>query len=349
MEPEIIFEEWSPVCNIQAFVEKSDCAYYFYLWINPESDEHEIRSCWICNRIKAPEDVDFSKMEDGQAPCMPIGYINHDPNGIELQDEDLGIQWFEEGDAAALLLKNEIIAVIPCFSGYNGFSGYSIYANGTGPFAWELKQAYKLFEQKVIESKKFWSYFERDYWNDIQQSHMQTLELYMGKYEKYYAIDDNHFPPKALITGRKQGVIYGITAGVSLIPMPKVELAYQDKYKEYRRIELGFACSQKHESMFNGMIGVISGLSSLPWQEITYLGHGHTIPFSSIEGYEYILFLNARNLKNSNSPKYADFMNEKINLLWLKPITSEEYNVVVEKGVDFYLSGSGDKDICIFK
>ena len=62
METEIIIEEWSPVCNIQAFVEKSDNAYYFYLWINPESEEPELRSCWICNRVKATKTVDYQSM-----------------------------------------------------------------------------------------------------------------------------------------------------------------------------------------------------------------------------------------------------------------------------------------------
>lgn len=55
MKSEIIFEDWSPVCNIQAFVEKTERAYYFYLWINPGSEEADIKACWICNRIKAPE------------------------------------------------------------------------------------------------------------------------------------------------------------------------------------------------------------------------------------------------------------------------------------------------------
>ena len=50
MENEVIVESWSPVCNIQAFVEKSDKNYYFYLWIDPDNSG-DIRSCWICNRV----------------------------------------------------------------------------------------------------------------------------------------------------------------------------------------------------------------------------------------------------------------------------------------------------------
>ena len=42
-ENEVLIEEWSPVTNIQAFVEKSEKNYFFYLWVNPGSEESEIR------------------------------------------------------------------------------------------------------------------------------------------------------------------------------------------------------------------------------------------------------------------------------------------------------------------
>ncbi len=57
MEPGVIIEEWSPLGNIQACVEKTERTYYFYLWINPTSKEPEIRSCWICNRIKGSRNI----------------------------------------------------------------------------------------------------------------------------------------------------------------------------------------------------------------------------------------------------------------------------------------------------
>lgn len=67
---------------------------------------------------------------------MPAEYVDHDPDGIDLDEDSLSIEWFEEGNAAALLSGDRIIAVIPNFSGYNGFHGYSIYAKGTGSFSW---------------------------------------------------------------------------------------------------------------------------------------------------------------------------------------------------------------------
>ena len=160
MESVTLADEWSPVADIEAFVERSDKNYYFYLWINPFRKNRVIRACWICNRVKAPKDIDEAFACDGEAPCMPEEFVDHDPNGIELDDDALSIQWFEEGDSGAVLLGDIIIAVIPCFAGYKGFYGYSVFAKGTGPFAWELKGAYDKFDRQAKVSAKFWDYFE---------------------------------------------------------------------------------------------------------------------------------------------------------------------------------------------
>lgn len=349
MEQEIILEDWSPVCNIQAFVEKTEKTYYFYLWENPEGAEPQIKTCWICNRVEAPKEIDMSEFGEGQAPRMPAEFVNHAQGGIELQEEALRIVWFEEGDAAALLEGDKILAVIPCFSGYKNFHGYSVYADGAGPFAWELKQAYEHFKEKVAECDAAWAFFDTEYWGEVQKSHLRSLEEFFGPHEKYFAIDGGKFPPKALLTGNRDGVFYGITAGVSMIPMPKVEMTYQDQYREYRRTELGFACTQEKLGIANAMLGMVSGLSGFPWGELTFLGHGHTIPISHIEGYQYILFLNAAELPEKPIPKYDAWKGERVNLLWLKPITAEEYQVVCNQGVEAYLAQKKEKDVHIVK
>lgn len=352
MESVVLKEEWSPVSAIQAFVEKSDMNYYFYLWINPEDAENaEMRSCWICNRVKAPANVKeaFKMAGDGNAPCMPAEFVNHDLEGIELDADSLEIQWFEEGDSAALLSGDKIIAVIPSFSGYKGFNGYSIYANGTGPFAWELKGAYERFEREVKDSREFWDSFENsDYWGKTQDYHLKLIKNFFGEEEKYYVIDGEKFPPKALVKGRQDGIIYGITLGVSLIPMPKVEMSYQEEYKNFRRMELGFACDEKYEDLFQQFLSTMSWLAAYPWLDQTFLGHGHTIPYSYINGFDYILFINARLVPEINSPVYDDFMGDKINLLWLKLITKEEQQFIKDNGIKEYLKGKNLKDIHIF-
>ena len=86
----------------------------------------------------------------------------------------------------------------------------------------------------------------------------------------------------------------------------------------------------------------------MPCTELTYLGHGHTIPFSNIKGYNYIVLLNDRMLDKEESVKYEPFMGEQINLLWIKPITTEEYNYIYENGVDSYLKDRNKQDIYVF-
>ena len=340
MESEIIVEDWSPVGDMQAFVEKTDRTYFFYLWLNPESEEPELKSCWVCNRVKAAKDMKEAFVEEGREPTMPEEFVDHDIAGIELDDESLSIEWFEEGDAAALLSGDKIIAVIPGFSGYENFPGYSVYAKGISPFAWELKQAYKKFEEELNKSRKFWEFFDdEDYWGKVQDSHIAALEKFFGQHEKYYAIDNDTFPPKAIAQGRKDDKLYGITLGVSMIPMPRVEMTYQDKYLDYRRMELGFACDAEMEKYVEKLYSAMSFLASLPWQEQTFLGHGHTIPFNEIPGYDYLLFLNSRVLSDIPAPKYDDFMGDKINLLWLRLITKDEFQDIVNNGVDSFLKG----------
>lgn len=41
-------------------------------------------------------------------------------------------------------------------------------------------------------------------------------------------------------------------------------------------------------------------------------------------------------------------MGEQINLLWIKPITTEEYNYIYENGVDSYLKDRNKQDIYVF-
>ena len=346
MEPEVIVEEWSPVGEMQAFVEKSDRTYFFYIWMNPQSEHPVIKACWVCNRVKAPKGMEDAFATEGGEPCMPAEYVAHDLGGIELDESSLSIQWFEEGDAAALLSDGKPIAVIPGFSGYNNFHGYSIYAKGMGPFAWSLEQAKERFEAVVARSREFWAYFdEDDYWGKVQESQMKSLEVFFGLHEKYYVIDNGKFPPKALVQGRANGLLYGITLGVSMIPMPRVEMNYEDDYRDYRRMELGFACDERYEPQLRDVFSAMSFLSSFPWLEQTFLGHGHTIPFDGIPGYKYFLFLNAADLPGVPAPAYGKFMDDRVNLLWLKPITEKEYKLIVNKGVDAYLAGKKTADV----
>ncbi len=347
-ESEVILESWSPCCDVQAFVEKSESCYYFYLWFYPGTENGYIKSCWIANTCPAPEEFDNETMADGMAPAMPQKSISHDVNGIQLNPESLRIEWFEEGDAAALMDEDDILCVIPGWGGIKNFSGYAKYAVGMTPFAWELTEAKKTLRQRINKSHEFWDSTNGDYWAKIQKMHLTVLEDFFGTYEKYYAIDDGDFPPKALITGSKGNVCYGITAGVSLLSMPLAEQYFQDEVPDFRRIELGFAATEKWQDICPKMYSFLSGVSRLPWNDITFLGHGHTIPCNAIEGYSAIWLLNARLIAELSSPVYPEFKGDKINLLWAVPVKQNLYEAIKENGTDEILKQMDLTDIHIF-
>lgn len=333
----VLAESLSPICRAQAVVEESDTCIYFYLWIDTGGERPEVRSCWVCNTAEAPEEVDRDAMLRGEAPRMPLSFISHNPEGIHLEKERLHIEWFEEGDAAALLEEDTILAVIPGWSGFEGFCGYSKYAKDMGEFAWELTEAEAAMEAKIAAGRRFWNRFEDEgYWERAQQIHLEALENFFGPYEKYYAIDNGQFPPKALLTGRKGDISYAITLGVSLIVMPKVEQYYQEEAGQYRRIELGFAYREdalnREEVSPMAMFQYISAQSCLPWREDGWLGHGHTVPCSQLNGIVRVLFVNASLAGLLEKPEYPLYDGERINLLYLVPLTQDDFDYVVEMG-----------------
>lgn len=334
-EPQILTEDWSPCCDVQAFVEESDTCCYFYLWFNPGKENAYVKSCWICNTVPAPKQLDVEGMREGLAPAQPEEYVSHDLKGIHLNPQTLSIVWFEEGDAAALLDGEQIICVMPAWSGYQGFCGYSRYAKGNAPYAWELAPAEAVLSARVEKSRKFWEYLDGEFWGEVQTLHLQTLENFFGPYEKYFAIDGGEFPPKALVSGKKDGICYGITAGVSLLSMPRVEQYYEEEPENYRRIELGFAATEEQQEVCMKMYSYLSSISNMPWNEVSFLGHGHTIPCDVIEGFAAIWLINTRLIPQINAPQYPAFRGECINLLWAVPLKQDEYDWIcgLEEGI----------------
>ena len=57
------------------------------------------------------------------------------------------------------------------------------------------------------------------------------------------------------------------------------------------------ATVKKYEGSMQPMLSYISGITNIPWDEVTFLGHGHTIPFQGITGYSAVWLLNAELLE----------------------------------------------------
>jgi len=333
-EPEVLVESWSPVCDIQAFAEDNGSCVYFYLWWNPGSDRAQVKSCWVCNRKESPEGIDKAAMDRGEAPRMPRSGCGHDPAGIRLEKDALSIVWLEEGDAAALLEKDKILALIPGWAWREEkFNGYARYAVGTAPFAWEIGKAEPVLAPRVERSRAYWAAMEGGYWKELQEQRLAAMEEFFGTHEQYYAIDGGHFPTKALVTGRRDGVRYAFTLGVSALCQPVVEQYWpNDDPALRRRIELAFAAREDiPEERWMAALGRVSGFTGLPWREIACLGHGHTISMGdSLPGFPAVLLVDARRLPEAAAPEFPPFLGEPVTLLWVVPITQAEYDVAVQ-------------------
>ncbi|WP_312113374.1 suppressor of fused domain protein [Brevibacillus reuszeri] len=351
----VLLEEFSPICQIQAFVEEDEHCVYFYLWNDPGEEFASIRAGWVRNYGKAPESIDVEAMEDGQAPMLSRDCCAHPDGAPRLDPDQLSIVWFEEGDAAALLYQGEVLSVIPGWAGSapDG-SSYPPYAKdciGESPFCFPLgtPDTNGLFA-RIESAQKFWASWDEDPWPAIQDQFLSAITTSLGPVKKYYAIDGGHFPPKAMVTIEKGNVTYVVTLGVSLLPQPKVE-QYIETPELLRRFEFAFACETewlaKNEQH---LLAYISGQTSLPWSYLTFLAKGHTIPCREISEVDE-RFTSMLLAKPDGAPdiSFPVIGGDPVNLLWMIPITEDELHFAqTHSSVNLVQNAAEDLEYWIF-
>lgn len=374
----VLLEEFSPICQIQAFVEEDEHCVYFYLWNDPGEEFASIRAGWVRNYGKAPESIDVEAMEDGQAPMLPRDCCAHPDGAPRLDPDQLSIVWFEEGDAAALLYQGEVLSVIPGWAGSapDG-SSYPPYAKDCigessntpqsdeyalkhipntlrGPqqlicFPLGTPDTNELFA-RIESAQKFWASWDEDPWPAIQDQFLSAITTSLGPVKKYYSIDGGHFPPKAMVTIEKGNVTYVVTLGVSLLPQPKVE-QYTGTPELLRRFEFAFACETewlaKNEQH---LLAYISGQTSLPWSYLTFLAKGHTIPCREIsevdERFTSMLLAKPEGAPDISFPVIG---GDPVNLLWMIPITEDELHFAqTHSSVNLVQKAAEDPEYWIF-
>lgn len=328
--PILLLEENSPRCPITAIVEQDKRTVYFYLISNNKELSFGVKSCWVRNLKKAPKSADLKSLKKGFPPLLSADFCKFPKGQNKLSPENLKIVWFEEGDGAALLENDSILAIIPSWSGYQGFHGYSRDCIGESSLSWEIgnKNQEELLN-KVKKNIEIWKKWENDnHWINFQNKSIELLESEFGKYDKYFAIDGGVWPPKALITFRKKSNIILSTIGVSLSPQPSVENSDLD------RIELGMILDESFtDEEIKYFASVISFLAQYPWNDITWIGDGHTIAYDfskieSISNFQNILLVE----KFEKSPKidFSSIYNKKTQMLWLIPITELEKDYAIQ-------------------
>jgi hypothetical protein len=269
---ELLIQDLSPNGNIEACVEQDPRVVYFYLQGAAET-EFGVRSCWVRNLQPAPATLDVDGMRTGAAPMLPAGYCAHPAGAAGFSGEDLRVVWFEEGDAAALLSGREVLAIIPSWSGSGGFHGYARDCTGESPLCWPLgtPEDNVLF-QRISRAEEFWASWDSPSspWPPLRDSFCAALAQQIGPYEKYYAIDGDRWPPKAMLRIPVPSAVALVTLGVSIRPQPKVEM-YTREPGLYRRIELGLCLSAEFpDTVIDAASRYVSAQTNLPWNRYTW-------------------------------------------------------------------------------
>ena len=334
---EILLQETSPSGNIAAIVESNGENIHFYLFGSPETD-FGIRSCWVRNLKPAPAAMNRGSMEEGSAPLLPADSCAH-PNGAPpLAPANLKIVWFEQGDGAALLEGDQILAIIPGWSGQGGFHGFARDCTAESPLCWPLgtPDTNVLFE-RVERARGYWRSWNDNPWPVYSDAQIAAYHASFGSHTKYFAIDGGKWPPKALLRFERPDQILFATVGVSLRPMPGVEMTFDDP-GPLQRIELAMGIDPRlaDASALQRIGQYISGQSSYPWRRYTFFGEGHTLPCDSIpvgpSGIAFTSALFVRSPRGAPSVSLPGCRGDPVNLLWMVPITQRELAVAKEQG-----------------
>ncbi len=140
----IVLTSISPHGKVQAVVEDDDRTIYFYLNFVEQAQhpDTKVKTCWVRNRLPAPDQYEPTEMMRGVAPMLPAEYCVDAGPGEPLEASELRVVWFEEGDGAALLDDDDVLAVIPAWSGLIGdFQGYARDCSKESKLCWPLPTA----------------------------------------------------------------------------------------------------------------------------------------------------------------------------------------------------------------
>jgi len=346
----------SPFGHLDAIVESDGRAVYFYL-ANDRNDSatpFPTRACWVRNLARGPIVINKREMEQGLPPLLPRTHARFsDPQPLP-NPESLNVVWFEEGNGAALCEDKKVLAVIPPWSGMEGFHGYAADCVAESPVCWPMPAGASdpLF-RRINAAREFWKSFEpdsgSDYFKLLQTELLNTFATRFGPHEAYFAIDGENFPPKGLARFRDQKNITLLTVALSLCPQPNVEL-FAERPSDLRRIELGIRLpGGTDDSELDTVQQSLSRIASYPWRNLAWIGHGDTInwlPGRTLGEYpaDFALVVSdsvwqTRGSENDAGPSPApefnmpQFRDDPVSLLWLLPISASERQQLSSKSL----------------
>ncbi len=271
--PDLLLTDTSPYGTRRASVLRGDTDVYLYLEDLVGPSPETTSAVWVANVAPAPADLGLVS-PPGSPPRMAAGGTRH-PEGCPPLATNLELVWFEEGDAVALVDGEGVLAAIPGWAGRAEFYGYARFARGRSALAWELAaDAREVLEQKVTESRDFWSWRRGAAWPEIRATGKAHLESRVGPQDGAWPLGEATFP-EMIATRHRCGeppVWVTVTTGLSAQRMAGVE-QYLDVPEEATRVELAIARAEPDLAGAE----LLGALASIPFGRCTWIGEGHTI------------------------------------------------------------------------
>ena len=291
LEPICIKESRSPNCPMYAEVVIEEDAglvstmIYLYELDSDGQIKRIINFAWVRNHIKSLTQEEVQTSEKDELLILPTEFCGHPEGKPKFNPDNLEFVWFEEGDGVALFENDEIICIVPYWANADMIPSYSKDCIKHYITFYPLTEDNEMIP-KVRKAQKFWATLknQEDWWEQFQTTGSEILEKYFDNCRDYYAyaIDREAWPPKALLRYQFDDITYLITYGVSIIPQPQVEI-HKDNPEIFRRIELGMVIeTEKLIAFEKEYFRFIVKTANLPWQNITWLGHGHRLHSSDI-------------------------------------------------------------------
>ena len=333
-EPETVLFESSPFGTVDAIVEQDHRAAYLYLH-SRQIPSFGTRAIWIRNLMRGPLILSEEDLQLGIPPVLPRTYCSHPDGEAPLKSDRVQLIWFEEGNGVALLEDDDVIAIIPPWSGFDGFHGYARDCRTENQICWPLPQQNHL-TTRIRRAAQYWEMWESNNPFQSQQPKMiSNFSSYLGNKTRYFSIDGNQWPPKGLQCFEQDRLTTLTSIGMSLCSMPNVELSV-DNPGAIRRAELAIQLKEPSNETIEECGSWISGAAAYPWRTLTWLGHRHTFPLSdgmrASLGNEFDSVVFVANDILDNPIEIESFYGDPVNLLWMIPIRESESNLIQKSG-----------------
>lgn len=273
-EPETLLFETSPFGTLDAIVQADDRTVFFYLSGPPAWGS---RACWVANLIPGPLEFNPDDLRGDAPPLLPrIHCVDPNPSPRPAADE-LRIVWFEEGNAAALLWNGRLAAVIPPWSGSDGFHGYAANCASENLVCWPLPPGREL-QQRVDRAVAFWDMWRTDPpFRSYQSAWLAHCAEQLGAQSGYWSTDGGKFPPRGIAAfERDDRSIVLVTVGLALVPQP-TPLADEPPPNWFPNIELALQLGPEHadQAILDRLVPRLAILGAIPWRTFAWLGAGH--------------------------------------------------------------------------